>query len=45
MSKTDPPLWMLRLLSHCAPVKRLLGRTVGLVSVANTSAPSSTAKR
>jgi 2-polyprenyl-6-methoxyphenol hydroxylase-like FAD-dependent oxidoreductase len=30
MSKTDPPLWMLRLLSHCAPVKRLLGRTVGL---------------
>jgi 2-polyprenyl-6-methoxyphenol hydroxylase-like FAD-dependent oxidoreductase len=30
MSKTDPPLWMLRLLSRCAPVKRLLGRTVGL---------------
>jgi 2-polyprenyl-6-methoxyphenol hydroxylase-like FAD-dependent oxidoreductase len=30
MSKTDPPLWMLRLLSHSAPVKRLLGRTVGL---------------
>jgi 2-polyprenyl-6-methoxyphenol hydroxylase-like FAD-dependent oxidoreductase len=30
MSKADPPLWMLRLLSHCAPVKRLLGRTVGL---------------
>ena len=30
MSKTDPPLWMLRLLSHTAPVKRLLGRTVGL---------------
>jgi 2-polyprenyl-6-methoxyphenol hydroxylase-like FAD-dependent oxidoreductase len=30
MSKADPPLWTLRLLSHCAPVKRLLGRTVGL---------------
>jgi 2-polyprenyl-6-methoxyphenol hydroxylase-like FAD-dependent oxidoreductase len=30
MSEADPPLWMLRLLSHCAPVKRLLGRTVGL---------------
>lgn len=30
MSKADPPLWMLRLLSHCAPVKRLLGRAVGL---------------
>jgi 2-polyprenyl-6-methoxyphenol hydroxylase-like FAD-dependent oxidoreductase len=30
MSKADPPLWMLRLLSHSAPVKRLLGRTVGL---------------
>ncbi|HET7074910.1 MAG TPA: FAD-dependent oxidoreductase [Mycobacterium sp.] len=30
MSKTEPPLWMLRLLSHCAPAKRLLGRTVGL---------------
>jgi 2-polyprenyl-6-methoxyphenol hydroxylase-like FAD-dependent oxidoreductase len=30
MSKTDPPLWTLRLLSHCPPVKRLLGRTVGL---------------
>lgn len=30
MSKTDPPLWMLRLLSHSAPVKRLLGRTMGL---------------
>jgi 2-polyprenyl-6-methoxyphenol hydroxylase-like FAD-dependent oxidoreductase len=30
MSKADPPLWMLRLLSHCAPLKRLLGRTVGL---------------
>jgi 2-polyprenyl-6-methoxyphenol hydroxylase-like FAD-dependent oxidoreductase len=30
MSKTDPPLWALRLLSHSAPVKRLLGRTVGL---------------
>jgi 2-polyprenyl-6-methoxyphenol hydroxylase-like FAD-dependent oxidoreductase len=26
----SPPLWMLRLLSHCAPIKRLLGRTVGL---------------
>jgi 2-polyprenyl-6-methoxyphenol hydroxylase-like FAD-dependent oxidoreductase len=30
MSKSDPPLWMFRLLSHCPPVKRLLGRTVGL---------------
>jgi 2-polyprenyl-6-methoxyphenol hydroxylase-like FAD-dependent oxidoreductase len=30
MSKADPPLWMMRLLSHCAPVKRVLGRTVGL---------------
>ena len=30
MSRTDPPLWMLRLLSRCAPVKRLLGRIMGL---------------
>jgi 2-polyprenyl-6-methoxyphenol hydroxylase-like FAD-dependent oxidoreductase len=30
MSKTDPPLWMLRLLSRSAPVKRLLGRIMGL---------------
>lgn len=30
LSKTDPPMWSLRLLSHAAPVKRLLGRTVGL---------------
>jgi len=30
ISKTEPPLWMLRLVSHCAPVKRLLGRTMGL---------------
>jgi 2-polyprenyl-6-methoxyphenol hydroxylase-like FAD-dependent oxidoreductase len=30
LSKTDPPLWVLRLLSHVEPVKRLLGRTVGL---------------
>jgi len=30
MSKTSPPLWILRLLSHCQPVKRLLGRTAGL---------------
>jgi 2-polyprenyl-6-methoxyphenol hydroxylase-like FAD-dependent oxidoreductase len=30
MSKTDPPLWMLRLLSRSAPLKRLLGRTMGL---------------
>lgn len=30
MSKTDPPLWMLRLLSRSAPVKRLLGRVMGL---------------
>jgi len=30
LSEADPPLWVLRLLSHCVPVKRLLGRTVGL---------------
>jgi 2-polyprenyl-6-methoxyphenol hydroxylase-like FAD-dependent oxidoreductase len=30
LSKTDPPLWMLRLLSRSAPVKRLLGRLMGL---------------
>jgi 2-polyprenyl-6-methoxyphenol hydroxylase-like FAD-dependent oxidoreductase len=30
LSKTDPPLRVLRLLSHAEPVKRLLGRTVGL---------------
>jgi 2-polyprenyl-6-methoxyphenol hydroxylase-like FAD-dependent oxidoreductase len=30
MSKTDPPLWMLRLLSRSTPVKRLLGRMMGL---------------
>ena len=30
LSKTDPPLWMLRLLSRSALVKRLLGRTMGL---------------
>lgn len=30
LSKTDPPLWMFKLLSRAAPVKRLLGRTVGL---------------
>jgi len=30
LSRTDPPLWVLRLLSHVEPVKRLLGRTVGL---------------
>ena len=30
LGKTDPPLWVLRLLSHAEPVKRLLGRTVGL---------------
>jgi 2-polyprenyl-6-methoxyphenol hydroxylase-like FAD-dependent oxidoreductase len=30
MSRADPPLWVLRLLSHSAPVKRLLGRTMGL---------------
>jgi len=30
LSEADSPLWILRLLSHCAPVKRLLGRTVGL---------------
>jgi 2-polyprenyl-6-methoxyphenol hydroxylase-like FAD-dependent oxidoreductase len=30
LSKTDPPLWVLRLLSHVEPVKRLLGRTVRL---------------
>jgi 2-polyprenyl-6-methoxyphenol hydroxylase-like FAD-dependent oxidoreductase len=30
ISKTDPPLWMLRLVSRSAPVKRLLGRIMGL---------------
>lgn len=30
LSKSDPPLWILRLLSHSPPVKRLLGRTIGL---------------
>jgi 2-polyprenyl-6-methoxyphenol hydroxylase-like FAD-dependent oxidoreductase len=30
ITKTDPPLWMLRLLSRSAPVKRLLGRVIGL---------------
>jgi 2-polyprenyl-6-methoxyphenol hydroxylase-like FAD-dependent oxidoreductase len=30
MSKTDPPLWMLRLLSRSALLKRLLGRIMGL---------------
>ena len=30
MTKSDPPLWIFRLLSHSPPVKRLLGRTVGL---------------
>jgi 2-polyprenyl-6-methoxyphenol hydroxylase-like FAD-dependent oxidoreductase len=30
LSKTDPPLWMLRLLSRSALVKRLLGRMMGL---------------
>ena len=30
LSKTDPPLCMLQLLSNSAPVKRLLGRTMGL---------------
>ncbi len=30
MSKSDPTLWIFRLLSHSPPVKRLLGRTVGL---------------
>jgi 2-polyprenyl-6-methoxyphenol hydroxylase-like FAD-dependent oxidoreductase len=30
LSKADPPLWMLRLLSQSAPVKRLLGRIMGL---------------
>jgi 2-polyprenyl-6-methoxyphenol hydroxylase-like FAD-dependent oxidoreductase len=30
LSKTDPPLWMLRLLSRSAFVKRLLGRIMGL---------------
>jgi 2-polyprenyl-6-methoxyphenol hydroxylase-like FAD-dependent oxidoreductase len=30
LSKTDPPVWLLRLLSRCAPVKRLLGRIMGL---------------
>jgi 2-polyprenyl-6-methoxyphenol hydroxylase-like FAD-dependent oxidoreductase len=30
LSKTDPPLWMLRLLSRSALVKRLLGRIIGV---------------
>lgn len=30
MSNTAPPLWIFRLFSLCPPVKRLLGRTVGL---------------
>jgi 2-polyprenyl-6-methoxyphenol hydroxylase-like FAD-dependent oxidoreductase len=30
LSNTDPPLWMLRLLSHTAPVKQLMGRLMGL---------------
>jgi 2-polyprenyl-6-methoxyphenol hydroxylase-like FAD-dependent oxidoreductase len=30
LRNTQPPLWTLRLLSHLWPVKRLLGRTVGL---------------
>jgi 2-polyprenyl-6-methoxyphenol hydroxylase-like FAD-dependent oxidoreductase len=30
LSKTNPPLWMLRLLSRSAPVKRVLGRIMGL---------------
>lgn len=30
LSKTDPPLWTLRLLSHSGPIKRLLGRIMGL---------------
>jgi 2-polyprenyl-6-methoxyphenol hydroxylase-like FAD-dependent oxidoreductase len=30
LRNTQPPLWTLRLLSHLRPVKRLLGRMVGL---------------
>ncbi len=30
LSKTEPPLWTLRLLTHSGPVKRLLGRIMGL---------------
>jgi 2-polyprenyl-6-methoxyphenol hydroxylase-like FAD-dependent oxidoreductase len=30
LSKTDPPMWILRMLSHFGPVKRLLGRIMGL---------------
>jgi hypothetical protein len=30
MRNTQPPLWTLRLLSHLGPVKRLLGRIMGL---------------
>jgi hypothetical protein len=30
LSKTEPPLWTLRLLTHSEPVKRLLGRIMGL---------------
>jgi 2-polyprenyl-6-methoxyphenol hydroxylase-like FAD-dependent oxidoreductase len=30
LSKSAPPLWILRLVSHSPPVKRLLGRIMGL---------------
>jgi 2-polyprenyl-6-methoxyphenol hydroxylase-like FAD-dependent oxidoreductase len=30
MSKTDPPLWILRSMSHVQPVKRLMGWIMGL---------------
>jgi hypothetical protein len=30
ISKNDPPLWAMRMLSRSAPIKRLLGRIVGL---------------
>jgi hypothetical protein len=30
LNKTDPPVWALWLMSHAGPVRRLLGRMVGL---------------
>jgi 2-polyprenyl-6-methoxyphenol hydroxylase-like FAD-dependent oxidoreductase len=30
LSKTDPPLWIQRLMIHPGPIKRLMGRVVGL---------------
>ena len=30
LRNTLPPIWTLRVLGHLGPVKRLLGRTIGL---------------